>query len=158
MSPRKTRSRQTLGTGLETVPFSFFRLLPSSCSSTHSRLKEKSGTRCRTDTASRPEISDLSSIRESRQCPIAPHEFALSHQSVRVALAIDDHHRHEPLAIQPPENPHPIQVDFLVFSALICADPALHVPRIPAEFGLLCLQEPMRQSLPDTVAELDLQP
>src|SRR3546814_8104730 len=103
------------------------------------RISDWSSDVCSSDL----EISDLSSIRESRQCPIAPHEFALSHQSVRVALAIDDHHRHEPLAIQPPENPHPIQVDFLVFSAHICADPALHVPRIPEEFGLLCLQEPI---------------
>src|SRR3546814_16752418 len=107
MSPRKTMCRQTLGTCRETVPFSCFRLLPSSCSSTHSRLKEKAGTRCRTDTASRPEISALSSIRESRQCPIAPHELELSHQSVRIALPLHAHHRTDQLAIYPTKTTNP---------------------------------------------------
>src|SRR3546814_20945102 len=131
MSPRKTMCRQTLGTCRETVPFSCFRLLPSSCSSTHSRLKEKAGTRCRTDTASRPEISDLSSIRESRQCPIAPHEFAISHQSVRVALDLTDHHRQAPLAIPPPTTPHPIQTASTAFSPPTIPTPALPVPLPP---------------------------
>src|SRR3546814_16247698 len=118
MSPRKTMCRQTLGTCRETVPFSCFRLLPSSCSSTHSRLKEKAGTRCRTDTASRPEISDLSSIRERRQSPIAPPEFALSHQSVRFAIAIADHHTPDPLDIHLPDNPPPPPVYILIIRAL----------------------------------------
>src|SRR3546814_16506608 len=54
--------------------------------------------------------------------------------------------------------PNPIEVDFVIVGALIGTDPALLIPRIPEKIGLLGLQEPMRQSLPDTVAELHLQP
>src|SRR3546814_2759996 len=69
-----------------------------------------------------------------------------------------DLHRYEPLAVQPPTNPLPVRVDFVVIDALISTDPALHVSRIPEKFGLLGLQKLMRQSLPDTVSELDFQP
>src|SRR3546814_3278099 len=106
----------------------------------------------------RPETCGFSSIRERRQRLFPPPKFALPHQSVRVSVAIDNHHRDEPLAVQPPKNPHPVHVDFVVIDALISTDPALHVSRIPAKFGLLGLPKPMRQSLPDTVTDLDFKP
>src|SRR3546814_5997145 len=68
---------------------------------------------------------------------------SLSHQSVRVSVAIDDHHRHEPFAVQSPEDPNPIEVDFVIVGALIGTDPALLIPRIPEKIGLLGLQEPI---------------
>src|SRR3546814_7576385 len=85
----------------------------------------------------RPETCGFSSIRERRQRLFPPPKFALPHQSVRVSVAIDNHHRDEPLAVQPPKNPHPVHVDFVVIDALISTDTALHVSRIPEKFGLL---------------------
>src|ERR1700757_2075447 len=112
--------RQSLGTCRETVPFSCFRFSPSS---SPPRLKMKAGTRCQSGTASRPEMRRSSGIRECRQCLPAPPELTLSHHPMRVSVAIDDHHRDEPPAIEAPDNPNPIEIDFLIVGALIGADP-----------------------------------
>src|SRR3546814_8589945 len=106
MSLEKTMCRQTLGTCRETVPFSCFRFPPSS---SHPRLKIKAGTRYQPGTAPQPETRRSSGIRECRQRLLPPPELTLSHQSVRVSVAIDDHHRHEPFAVQSPEDPNPIR-------------------------------------------------
>jgi hypothetical protein len=66
-----------------------------------------------------------SGIRERRQRLLPPPERALSHNPVRVAIAIDDHHRDEPSAIQSPDNPNPIQLDLVIVGTFIGADPAL---------------------------------
>src|SRR3546814_19563907 len=150
--------RQPLGTSRETVPFSCFAFSPTAYYFPHPRLKKKAGIRCPHYTSPRPETCGFASIRERRQRLFPPPKFALPHQSVRVSVAIDNHHRDEPLAVQPPKNPHPVHVDFVVIDALISTDPALHVSRIPEKFGLPGLQKPMRQILPDTVSELDSQP
>src|SRR3546814_3276603 len=109
MSLEKTMCRQTLGTCRETVPFSCFRFPPSS---SHPRLKIKAGTRYQPGTAPQPETRRSSGIRECRQRLLPPHELTLSHKSVRVSVAIDDHHRHEPFTVQSHEDQNPNEVDF----------------------------------------------
>src|SRR3546814_4639383 len=75
-----------------------------------------------------------------------------------IAVAIDDHHRHEPLAIQPTDNSHPIQLEILIAGALIRSDPTLLFPRIPVKIDLLGFQKPLRQCLSGTAPKLDFQP
>src|SRR3546814_12625658 len=75
-----------------------------------------------------------------------------------IAVAIDDHHRHEPLAIQPTDNSHPIQLEILIAGALIRSDPTLLFPRIPVKIDLLGLQKPLRQCLSGTAPTLDFPP
>src|SRR3546814_16653333 len=115
MSLEKTMCRQTLGTCRETVPFSCFRFPPSS---SHPRLKIKAGTRYQPGTAPPPETRRSSGIRECRQRLLPPPELTLSHHSVRVSVAIDDHHPHPPFALHPPEHPNPTTVHFALFRAL----------------------------------------
>jgi hypothetical protein len=76
---------------------------------------------------------------------------------VRVAIAIDDHHRDEPFAVQSPVNCDPIELEIVFIVTLICADPALLSPRIPVKIDLLRFEKPLRQCLSGTAPELDLQ-
>ena len=78
--------------------------------------------------------------------------------SVCIAFAIDDHCRHEPAPVEPPEYRHPIQFEILIIDVVIRADPAFLNPRIPVEIDLLGFEKPVRQSLPRAASELDFEP
>src|SRR3546814_21136058 len=118
------------------------RHLPKTVKSSESHAQSKRAE-AKNESDARPSAAPRNSPSSPRVerllCLCLTPEYPLAHHPVRIAVAIDDHHRHEPLAIQPTDNSHPIQLEIPIACPLIRSDPPHLFPPIPLKPDLLAL-------------------
>jgi len=77
---------------------------------------------------------------------------------MRHFIAIDDADRDKPIAIQMPQDRHPIELDIAFIERRISAQPTFLNARVPTEIAVLGIDEMLCQSLCRPASELQFEP